>query len=160
MKKFVLLALIVAVPYLSIAQAPANSQVVRLADLKEIITRPGKTRVINFWATWCAPCIKELPLFEQLNADRDDVEVFLVSMDLDLDPDPEKVYRFMKRQSIRSTVLLLDERDPNAWIDQIEPSWSGALPATLVVNPATGRRIFVEKQLHNGDLNEMIMELQ
>lgn len=160
MKKFVLLALIVAVPYLSIAQAPANSQVVRLADLKEIITRPGKTRVVNFWATWCAPCIKELPLFEQLNADRDDVEVFLVSMDLDLDPDPEKVYRFMKRQSIRSTVLLLDERDPNAWIDQIEPSWSGALPATLVVNPATGRRIFVEKQLHNGDLDEMIMELQ
>lgn len=161
MKRFLLLAFIATVPCLSAAQAPANAQVVRLEALKEIINKPtGMTRVINFWATWCAPCIKEIPLFEQLDAERDDVEVYLVSMDLDLDPDPAKVYRFMERRGIRSTVLLLNETDPNTWIDQIDPSWSGALPATLIVNPATGKRIFVEKQLHNGDLQRMIIELQ
>ena len=162
MKRFTLLALIATQPCFSVAQeAPANAQVVHLEALKEIINKPtGKIRVINFWATWCAPCIKELPLFEQLNAENDEVEIYLVSMDLDLDPDPAKVYRFMERREIRSTVLLLNEKDPNAWIDQIDPSWSGALPATLILNPATGKRIFVERQLHDGDLQKMIIELQ
>lgn len=148
-------------PCLVLAQAPDNAQVVRLEALKELIDKPkGEIRVINFWATWCAPCIKEIPLFEQLHADREDVEVFLVSMDLDLNPDPARVYQFMERRGIRANVLLLNEKDPNSWIDQIDPSWSGALPATLVVNPTTGKRIFVESQVHKDDLDKMIMEVQ
>lgn len=159
-KEFVLAACLAGLTHLSMAQVPPNARTVRLEELLELIDKPGSIRVINFWATWCAPCIKELPLFEQLNNESDDVEVYLVSMDLDLDPDPLKVYRFMERRKILSTVLLLDEKDPNSWIDQIDPSWSGALPATLVVNPTTGRRIFVEKQLHNGDIQGIIAELK
>lgn len=161
MKRLFLLPLLISLPYVGLAQSPENAQLVRLEALEEVINKPtGKIRVINFWATWCAPCIKELPFFEQLNAERDDVEVYLVSMDLDLDPDPAKVYRFMERRKIRSAVLLLNESDPNAWIDQVDPSWSGALPATLIVNPATGERIFVERQLHDGELQKMIDQLQ
>ncbi|HLT72685.1 MAG TPA: TlpA disulfide reductase family protein [Cyclobacteriaceae bacterium] len=161
MKRFFLLSLLISLPYLGLAQAPENAQTVRLEALKEVINKPaGKIRVINFWATWCAPCIKELPLFEQLTAERDDVEVYLVSMDLDLDHDPAKVYRFIERREIRSAVLLLNESDPNAWIDQVDPSWSGALPATLIVNPATGERIFVERQLYDGELHQLIDQLQ
>lgn len=159
-KEFVLAACMACLTHLGMAQEPPNARTVRLEALLELIDKPGSIRVINFWATWCAPCIKELPLFEQLNNESDDVEVYLVSMDLDLDPDPLKVYRFMERRKILSTVLLLDEKDPNSWIDQIDSSWSGALPATLVVNPTTGRRIFVEKQLHNGDIQEIIAELK
>lgn len=119
-----------------------------------------RIQVVNFWATWCAPCLKELPLFERLNEDRRDVRVTLVSMDLDLDPNVEKVRSFVLRKKIKSEVLILDERDPSSWIDKIDKRWSGALPATLVINNKTGKRKFVEKELHAGDLEKLISEVQ
>jgi thiol-disulfide isomerase/thioredoxin len=139
-----------------------KAEVIKLSGLRQIIdTRSDKTLVINFWATWCAPCVKELPLFEKLTGEgRLDVRIILVSMDLDLDPNPEKVYRFIERKKIRSRVVLLDEQNPNEWIDTLENSWSGALPATIVINQKTGKRKFIEKELQEGDLERMIAEVQ
>jgi thiol-disulfide isomerase/thioredoxin len=143
------------------SQPPENTNIVKLKDLEQVINSPSdKVKVINFWATWCAPCIKEIPLFERLNAQRPDVEVTLVNMDLDLDPDPEKVYAFVNRKGMASRILILNENDPNSWIDKIDPGWSGALPATLIVNPTTGKRVFVEKEMHDGELEKLIGALQ
>ncbi len=134
-----------------------TAEKVKIEDLQKMVGRSsGKIQVLNFWATWCAPCIKELPLFEQINASRNDIEVSLVSIDLDLDPNPDKVYRFIDRKKLKSKVYILDERDPNTWIDKIDKSWSGAIPATLVVNLKNGKRKFVEKELKAGDLEEII----
>jgi hypothetical protein len=88
------------------------------------------------------------------------VTVTLVSLDLDLDPNPEKVYKFISRKNIQSQVLLLDEPDPNSWINRIEKAWSGALPATLVINHKTGKRKFVGKELKEGDLERLLEEIQ
>jgi thiol-disulfide isomerase/thioredoxin len=138
-----------------------GGEMVKLTGLQQIIQdEKEQIQVVNFWATWCAPCIKELPLLEKLNADRKDVRVRLVSMDMDLDPDPEKVRKFVTRKKIQSQVLILNERNPNNWIDKLEKSWSGALPATLIVNNKTGKRKFVEKELHEGDLEKLIAEVQ
>ena len=138
-----------------------GSDLLKLSRLQELIqNEKEQIQVINFWATWCAPCIKELPLFEKLNLNRKDVHVRLVSMDLDLDPDVEKVRKFVVRKKIQSEVLILDETNPNQWIDKLEKSWSGALPATLFVNNKTGKRKFVEKELHEGDLEKLIAEVQ
>jgi thiol-disulfide isomerase/thioredoxin len=139
-----------------------QAEIVKLDKLKQIIARKSDNVVIlNFWATWCAPCVKELPFFEKISAEkRTDVQIYLVSMDLDLDPNPEKVYRFIDRKKLRSTVLLLNEKDPNGWIDQIDPAWSGALPATLVINQKTGQRKFIGKELHEGELEKVITEVQ
>lgn len=138
-------------------QMPENVRIVNLSELKALMSGPSENvLVINFWATWCAPCIQELPMLEELNASAPDVDVLLVSMDLDLDPDPQKVYRFVVRWQLKSQVLLLDEPDPNSWIDRVEPSWSGALPATLIIHPHTGKRIFVEGQLKEGELQDML----
>lgn len=141
------------------AQTPS---IVKLDQLQALINESSdQIRVINFWATWCAPCIKELPLFEKLNAQGDPgVKVTLVSMDLDLDPNPEKVYKFVQRRNLKSEVLLLDEQNPNSWIDKIEKAWSGALPATIVINQRTGQRKFIEKELHEGDLEKLIEQVK
>lgn len=141
--------------------AQQRAETIKLDKLMALMDAPSeKIMVFNFWATWCAPCVKELPLFEKLNQEDQDVQVTLVSMDLDLDPNPEKVYKFVIRKGIKSKVVLLDAPDPNSWINKISREWSGALPATLIINPKTGQRKFVEKELHEGDLEQLIAGLQ
>lgn len=136
-------------------------ELVTLDELQQILKREGEhIQVVNFWATWCAPCIKELPLLEKLTKDNQEVRVRLVSMDMDLDPNPEKVRKFVARKNIQSQVLILNERNPNQWIEKIDHNWSGALPATLVVNNNNGKRKFVEKELHEGDLEKLIAEVK
>ncbi len=139
----------------------AQAKIVKLAELQKLINDPGdQVKVINFWATWCAPCVKEIPLFERLGQQRKDVSVTLVSMDMDLDPNPDKVNKFITRRKLTSSVLILDETDPNTYIDLIEKEWSGALPATIVINAKTGKRVFVERELHEGELEKLIEEVR
>jgi len=141
--------------------ATAQPKIVKLPELQKVMSDPSdQVKVINFWATWCGPCIKELPLFEKLNHDRKDVVVTLVSMDLDLDPNPEKVNKFVARKKLASSVLILDETNPNSYIDKIASEWSGGLPATLVINTKNGKRKFVERELHEGELEKLIEEVQ
>jgi thiol-disulfide isomerase/thioredoxin len=136
------------------------AEIVDLAGLQKVIQAPGgEVKVINFWATWCAPCIKELPFLEKLGAERKDVKVTLVSLDLDLDPNPEKVRKFVERKKIKSRVLILDAGNPNEWIDKIDKRWSGALPATLIINGKTGKSTFVERELREGELENLITEV-
>ncbi len=138
-----------------------KAELVTLDKLQKLIqSRNEPVQIINFWATWCAPCVKEIPLLEKLNHERKDIKVTLVSLDFDLDPNPEKVYKFITRKNIQSRVVILQERDPNSWINKVDKSWSGALPATLIVNNATGKRKFVERELHDGDLEKWIDELK
>lgn len=153
-----LTVLLVSISILVFGQKKA--QIIKLGDLQEHITATADhIKVINFWATWCAPCVKEMPLFQKLDEERDDVKVTFVSLDLDLDPNPEKVYRFVDRKKITSLVYILDERDANSWINQVEKSWSGAIPATILINGKTGQRKFVERELHEGELEKLINEL-
>lgn len=153
--------LLLAFLCLSLAVYGQKAELVKLAKLEDEINSPaGPIQVFNFWATWCAPCVKELPLFEKLNQENNSVRVTLVSLDLDLDPNPEKVYKFIERKKIQSRVLILDEKDPNAWISKIDRNWTGALPATLVINPATGQRRFVGNALKEGELEKLIEEVQ
>lgn len=147
--------------FVAFASQAQKAEVVKLDQLQNFIqSKTDHIKVINFWATWCAPCIKELPLFEKLGQDRSDVKVTLVSMDLDLDPNPEKVHKFVARKKLQSKVLILDAKDPNSYIDQIDKSWSGALPATIIINGKTGQRKFVGKELHEGELEKLIAEVQ
>ena len=94
-----------------------------------------KIYVVNFWATWCAPCIKELPYFQELDqqyAD-DKLEVILVSLDFP-DKFESQLLPFVKKKNIKPQVILLDDPDENVWIAKIDSTWSGALPATLIYN--------------------------
>ena len=148
--------------FLSFSASAQNAATIKLSELQAIInTKSDEIQVINFWATWCGPCIKEMPYFEKLTSENiPGVKVTLVSMDLDINPDAEKVYKFIARKNIKSEVLLLDAPDPNSWINKIEKEWSGSLPATLIINHKTGQRKFVGKALQEGELETLISELQ
>lgn len=137
--------------------ALAQPKIVKLKEVEKILKTPSdQIQVINFWATWCGPCIKEMPLFETLGKQRADVKVTLVSLDLDLDANPEKVFKFVERKGIQSTVLILDETEPNSWIGKIDKNWTGSLPATVVINTKTGKRTFVGRELKEAELEALI----
>lgn len=95
----------------------------------------NKTYVVNFWATWCAPCIKELPYFEKLNKNYYDknVEVLLVSLDFPSQYD-KKLKPFIKKHDLQSKILVLDDVDQNTWIPKINENWDGAIPVTIIYN--------------------------
>lgn len=136
-------------------------KVIRFQELEDYIATSAddKVKVINFWATWCAPCVKELPFIDSLcyTYGQNKVEVLLVSLDF---PDKlVKVNTFLQRKKIGSTVWLLDESDPNLFIDKVDPSWSGAIPATLLVRNATDKRTFLEGELTKEELEKHINKL-
>ena len=94
-----------------------------------------KTYVINFWATWCAPCVKELPYFEEVNKQSKDnnTEVILVSLDFPSQME-SKLKPYLKKNKIKSRVILLDDSKINTWVPKVSERWDGGIPATLIVN--------------------------
>jgi thiol-disulfide isomerase/thioredoxin len=137
-----------------------KATVIKFDQLQEILdSKSDKIQVINFWATWCAPCIKELPLLEKLNA-TNGLNAKITLINLDYADKLEKVNEFITRKNLRSQVLLLDEIDYNSWIDKVDKSWSGAIPATLIFNPKSGKRKFLEKELKEGELEDLIASLK
>ncbi len=126
------------------------------AELKPFLNyQDEKTYVVNFWATWCAPCIKELPYFEKVKEDYKDknVEVILVSLDFPKKKE-SKLIPYVIKNDLKSTVLHLDDVDEQFWIADINEAWSGALPATLIYNK--DKRKFFEKSFTQEELENEI----
>lgn len=94
-----------------------------------------KTYVINFWATWCKPCVEELPAFQKLykNYKNKNVEVILVSLDFKNQVET-RLIPFIKKHNLKPEVVLMVDPDQNTWIPKVSPEWSGALPATVIYN--------------------------
>jgi len=93
------------------------------------------TYVINFWATWCRPCIAEMPYFEKLIKayEGKPVKVLLVSMDFPKDIQ-RKLVPFVAERNLAPHVAALADMDYNEWIDKVSTEWDGAIPFTLVYN--------------------------
>ncbi|MCE3258739.1 MAG: thioredoxin [Bacteroidetes bacterium] len=113
--------------------------------------------VVNFWATWCKPCIQELPAFDSLTDLKQNVKVLLVSLDFKEDI-KTKVDPFLKKHRIVSECVLLDEVNGNDYINKISTNWSGAIPGTLFKNKET--RFFIEKKLHLESLKAHLREAE
>jgi thiol-disulfide isomerase/thioredoxin len=140
------------------ALAQQKVSTIKFAELQQIRQSPHDTLyVVNFWATWCKPCIKEMPYFEAANQHYKDqpVRILLVSMDAVQDLE-KRVIPFVEKRNLQSRLYLLDEPDGNTWIDRLEPKWSGAIPATMLFNNKRKQYEFVERELSETELQEMI----
>ena len=111
---------------------------------------PDTTYVVNFWATWCGPCVKELPYFEALHAKAEaeglPIKVTLVTIDLPM-AYGRSLLPFLEARQLRAEVVGLLDGDANAWIDRVDPSWSGAIPVTLFLRG--GERHFADTPYHS-----------
>ena len=108
---------------------------------KEEITESKGIVIVNFSATWCKPCITELPYFEQINAEMksEKFSVCLVKLDFNSKYKTSAV-EFVRNKNLKSEVIHLNDTDPNKWINKIDSNWTGAIPATLIYN--NGKKVF------------------
>ena len=134
-------------------------QVYNFDQLEPLLyTKSNKTIIVNFWAMWCAPCLKELPYLHPYVTNNPEVELLLVSMDFPKDIEA-KLKPFLKKNNISAKVVLLDDPDANTWIDKIDPNWSGALPFTIIFNNknrAYHERTFESVEELKNEVNKII----
>jgi thiol-disulfide isomerase/thioredoxin len=141
-----------------------HAQSIPIIGLNELESRlengQDTTYVVNFWATWCGPCVKELPYFEALEAANrgSAFKVLLVSLDF-ANQLESKVVPFVEKKKLISEVVLMDEERPNKWIPRVNEEWSGALPATLFVNTQKKTRHFYEGSFGEGELELKLQEI-
>jgi thiol-disulfide isomerase/thioredoxin len=93
------------------------------------------TYLVNFWASWCVPCVDELPAFEKISMEYQDrpVKVLLVSLDFPKQIE-SRLIPFLDKHQITSEVVVLNDPDANRWINKVHPDWSGTIPATVIYN--------------------------
>jgi len=117
--------------------------------------------VVNFWATWCAPCVAELPYFEQIDSAyaAEKVKVILVSTDFKKDID-SRLIPFIEKRKLHSEVNFLDELYDNEWIPKVDPNWQGNIPATKIYNAKTKRSVFLPRETSYSELDSIITEMK
>lgn len=117
---------------------------------KEVLDKTNETpTLINFWATWCVPCMEEMPLLLEAfrDAKYDHVNFVFVSMDFQKDIE-SKLREYITKENIISNTVVLAAPKSNQWINQVSEEWTGALPFTMIINQSKG-------VTHEGKLKSM-----
>lgn len=98
-----------------------------------VAPRKGRVLVVNFWATWCEPCREEMPhlVAAAKRFPSRDLAVVLVSLDSQK-TGPVEVPKFLKAQKVPFVSWLAKTRDPQDFIDAVDPNWDGSLPYTMI----------------------------
>jgi thiol-disulfide isomerase/thioredoxin len=129
----------------------------KITDVANLIETSDAVLVINFWATFCVPCIEEIPdLIKYTNLHKKDkVKLYLVSLDL---PEyyPNKIKKFVVMKKFNSNIAWLNETNADYFCPIVSAQWSGAIPATLIVNKKKGYKQFYEKKLSASEIKSAI----
>ncbi len=155
MKKLLILLAFLSSQQLGTAQ---SIQKVKIDELLKLIDTSSMPLVVNFWATWCGPCIREIPWFEKnvaLFADKN-VKLLLVSIDF-ADEYPKGIAGFAKKSGFLSQILWLNESEVEVFCSKIDKSWEGSIPVTLMVNNKKKYKQFYKQQLPE---QKLVLELQ
>ncbi|MGF2412793.1 MAG: TlpA disulfide reductase family protein [Ferruginibacter sp.] len=115
--------------------------------------------VINFWATFCKPCVAEIPEFIKVTNKykKDKVKLLLVSLDL---PSfyPKRIATFAAKNNFTTNIAWLDETDADYFCPMIDKAWSGAIPATIIVNTKTGYKKFFEAEMKEEEFEKELQK--
>ncbi len=156
--RFAILPLIVAL----VTAVPGHTQKyekIGIPELEKILAAPDDIlHVVNFWATWCPPCVNELPWFEKLSREYRDKPVKFILISLDFPSQIEsRLVPFLEKNRITADVRVMTNLDYNSWIEKVDAGWQGNLPATLIFNNARKIRLFHAAELEEQELRELII---
>ncbi len=121
---------------------------VKIGEIEELIQKSDHPVVVSFWATWCLPCIHEIPYLQESVKKYEDKNVELVLVSLDFKESyPSVVESFVKKNGYKASFYWLNETNADQFCPRIDSKWDGSIPATLFVNNKTGYRKFYDRQL-------------
>ena len=150
--------LILCISFLFLLRINTNAQTIKLisfANLKAQIDTSTGVNVYNFWATWCRSCVEELPYFEKAGEIFSAKGVRMTLVNLDFNSKVERLaVPFVKSKKLKSKVVHFTDTDPNNWINQIDTSWSGAIPATVIFK--NGKKVYFKE----GEMNQAELETE
>jgi thiol-disulfide isomerase/thioredoxin len=155
MKKILLLAALIIIYQITPAQ---QIKKMKMNELLKMIDTSSTPLVVNFWASWCTPCIHEIPWFEKNVGAMADKKVKLILVSIDFPGEyPKNIAAFAKKNGYHSEIIWLNETDADEFCPKVDKSWQGAIPVTLMVNNQKKYRQFFNQQLPEPRL---IQELQ
>ncbi|HMJ46361.1 MAG TPA: TlpA disulfide reductase family protein [Ferruginibacter sp.] len=128
----------------------------KITDVENYITtKKDQVLVINFWATFCKPCVAEIPSFIKITNQykKEGVKLLLVSLDLPTYY-PAKIASFAKKRKFNSSIVWLNETNADYFCPRVDPKWSGSIPSTLIVNTKTGYRKFIEEEMEAAEFEK------
>ena len=156
MKTFFLIALL----FFSTAIDAQEVRAVKVTELSKTIKESKTPLIVNFWATFCVPCIQEMPYFQEMARQYKSQNVSLLFVSLDLkEAYPSKVNAMAKKLQLSFPVVWLNETNADYFCPKIDTTWSGGMPSSLFVNNATGYHKFFEDQLSREKLEGTIKEM-
>jgi thiol-disulfide isomerase/thioredoxin len=132
----------------------------KYAELEQYINQSKTPLVINFWATFCKPCVEEIPYYQKIIKQYEGKKVKLILASLDF-PEyfPQKIEAFAKKNGFTAEIIWIDEEDPGQFCPKVDSSWSGVLPATLFINKKKNYRTFHAQQMTEKNLKEELEKL-
>jgi thiol-disulfide isomerase/thioredoxin len=156
--RYIILFLLCLSAFQTWAQKP---EIIKLAELQRIFSSDNDTTyIVNFWATWCVPCVKEFPAFQAFAKAHKDQKVKVVMVSLDFKKDCDNTLQpFVDKHPIDGKVVLLDEPDYNSWINKINPDWQGEIPVTFIFNNAKKQRKFYPHDFSRQELEKAFTDL-
>lgn len=139
----------------------AFSQEVKPIDLKQFETLLNRQKdtiyVYNFFATWCKPCVKEIPHFVKFANDSASTKVKVVFINLDqLENLEDIVNPFVSKKKITQNIYLLSNSNYTLWMPRVDRRWGGSIPATLVINGRNNKRGFIEGEISYKELSSLV----
>jgi len=153
MKK--ILSILAFVPLLA---CQPKEEVMPKQELLDLLQSPlDKIHVVNFWSITCKPCIIEMPQFTELADTNPEVSITLIG--LDGIEETEKHMKFIEKHHITQYSRLLDAPIYHEWMEEVDANYWGTMPATLIYNNFRNQRIFLNRELEEGELLHLVDSL-
>jgi thiol-disulfide isomerase/thioredoxin len=149
--------LITALLLFSTSVAAQKSQPIPALKVEQLVAQYKAAEgvmVVNFWSTWCKPCIDEIPHFIEManEFEKQKVALLLVSLDTRSVYESGKLLAFIQKKKWKADMVWLNETNADHYCPVVDNRWSGVIPATVIINPAKNYYAFFEESLSAAQL--------
>jgi thiol-disulfide isomerase/thioredoxin len=128
------------------SELPVSLEEIDIQGVKDLIknSSSGKVRLINFWATWCGPCVSEFPdlvIIDRMYRGR---SFEFISVSTDKQARKTDALNFLKKQEASNRNYIFNDDDVYKLIEAVGNAWQGGLPFTLIIEP--GGKVLLNEQ--------------
>ncbi len=144
----------------TLCQAAAPTTLVRVDETtypKTVALKKGKVLLVNFWATWCEPCRKEVPELSKMYTALKGKGFELMTISADEPEDEKAAIAFLAKAGIGDPAYRKQAKNDDKFISGIDAEWSGALPA-LILYDKSGKKVKV--WIGETDLKQIEVEIK